>query len=67
MVADALVRHGHPSVTFVPDLRQVPAVVRERMRPGDLVLTLGAGDVRKVADALVRGARRGRGTTGRKG
>lgn len=56
-VADALVRHGHPAVTFEPRLREIAGILREAVREGDLVLTLGAGDVWKVGDELVRSAR----------
>ncbi len=55
-VADALVRHGHPSVTFEPSLGEIPRLLRETVREGDLVLTLGAGDVWKVGEELVRSA-----------
>jgi UDP-N-acetylmuramate--alanine ligase len=53
-VAESLVRHGHPSVVYEPKLRDVPKRVREVIQPGDLVLTLGAGDVWKAGEALVR-------------
>jgi UDP-N-acetylmuramate--alanine ligase len=56
-VADALVRHGHPSVEYEPDLRKVPARLRDRIQPGDVVLTLGAGDVWRVGEALVKSDR----------
>jgi len=57
VVADALVRHGHPSVVYQADLARIPDLLRDVLRPGDILLTLGAGDVWKVGDALVRGAR----------
>jgi UDP-N-acetylmuramate--alanine ligase len=53
-VADALVRHGHPSAIFEPDPARIPARLVEWVRPGDLVLTLGAGNVWRVAEAFVR-------------
>ena len=67
-VVDALVRHGHPSAEFEPDPARIPARLAEWVRPGDLVLTLGAGDVWKVAEALVRfdAAKNGNRETGRK-
>ncbi|MCP3981627.1 MAG: UDP-N-acetylmuramate--L-alanine ligase [bacterium] len=54
VVADALVRHGHPSVEYVADVAGLPARLREEVRPGDMVLTLGAGDVWRVGEALVK-------------
>ena len=54
LVADALVRHGHPAVTYEPSLERIPARLRSMLRPGDIVLTLGAGDVWHVAEQLVR-------------
>jgi len=55
-VAESLRRQGHRSVEFEPRLDRVVKRVRDALRPGDLVITLGAGDVRKVGDALVNGA-----------
>jgi UDP-N-acetylmuramate--alanine ligase len=52
-VADALVRHGHPAVSFEPRLDRIAARLAEQLHPGDLVITLGAGDVWKVGDALL--------------
>jgi UDP-N-acetylmuramate--alanine ligase len=57
-VAEALRRHGHPLVHSEARLDDVPARVRELMRPGDIVLTLGAGDVWRVGQALVHEERR---------
>jgi UDP-N-acetylmuramate--alanine ligase len=67
-VVDALVRHGHPSAVFEPDVTRIPARLAGRVRPGDVVLTLGAGDVWKVAEALVRSdaAKNGNRGAGRK-
>jgi UDP-N-acetylmuramate--alanine ligase len=52
-VAAALVRHGHPSVAYEPDLDLLPSRLRSIVRPGDLVLTLGAGNVTRVADRFL--------------
>jgi UDP-N-acetylmuramate--alanine ligase len=40
-------------VAFVPVLADVPAALVARARPGDLVLTLGAGDVTDLAPAIL--------------
>jgi UDP-N-acetylmuramate--alanine ligase len=53
-VADALVRHGHPSVTFEPDLARIPEMLRGIVREGDMVLTLGAGNVWRAGDEFIK-------------
>ena len=53
-VAESLVRHGHPSVVYERLLADIPKRLRAAIAPGDVVLTLGAGDVWKVGDALLR-------------
>jgi UDP-N-acetylmuramate--alanine ligase len=40
-------------VTFVPTLPDVPAELVARAQPGDLVLTLGAGDITDLAPAVL--------------
>jgi UDP-N-acetylmuramate--alanine ligase len=57
-VAASLVRHGHPSAVHAPTLERATQLVREMVRPGDLILTLGAGDVWKVGESLLRTAAR---------
>jgi len=46
--------HGHKDVTLVPDKGQIVEHVLPRLRPGDMVLTLGAGDVWKVGESLIQ-------------
>ena len=43
---------------FVPDRAQIPAVVAGIARPGDVVLTMGAGDVTLLGPQLVEALRR---------
>jgi UDP-N-acetylmuramate--alanine ligase len=56
-VSGALVAAAVPlpaeHVTFVADLGDVPAALAERARPGDLVLTLGAGSVTEVGPRVL--------------
>ena len=51
LVADAA-RQGGASVDYVPRLKDVAGFVADRVEPGDLVLTLGAGDVTSLPDGL---------------
>jgi UDP-N-acetylmuramate--alanine ligase len=56
LVADALVRHGHPSAVFEPDVKKIPRRIQECVRSGDVIMTLGAGDVWKIGEAFIRSA-----------
>lgn len=47
------VRLPADQVAYVPDKTSVPAVVAERARPGDIVLTMGAGDVTELGPQIV--------------
>jgi UDP-N-acetylmuramate--alanine ligase len=49
----AMKRKGHMELAFVPDKNQIAAQIAGKLNPGDMVLTLGAGDIYKVGDALV--------------
>jgi len=39
---------------FVPDRRALPAALREAARPGDVILFLGAGDIREQGEAFAQ-------------
>jgi len=52
LVADAVPLPAD-RVVFVPVLADVPSAIAERARPGDLVLTLGAGDITDLGPALL--------------
>lgn len=46
-------RRGAQYVTYVADKTQLPARLSEMVQPGDLVLTLGAGDIRAAGEGLL--------------
>jgi len=48
-----IVEHGHKQAVLIKDLDEVVAHLEKTVREGDLVLTLGAGDITRVSDALV--------------
>ena len=58
VIVDALVRHGHPHAIYEPNVREIPGLLRRMVREGDIVLTLGAGDIWKLGERLVRSAPR---------
>jgi UDP-N-acetylmuramate--alanine ligase len=53
-LVDGIRAHGHRDVHHVSDLAQVPAVLEGRVEAGDLVITLGAGNVWQAGQALLR-------------
>jgi UDP-N-acetylmuramate--alanine ligase len=53
-VVESARRHGARQVEHAPDPEAVVAAVVAEARPGDTVLTLGAGDVWKLSDEILR-------------
>ena len=49
----AIKRQGHLDVEFVADKNQIVEHVTAKLSPGDVALTLGAGDIYKIGDRLV--------------
>jgi len=54
LIVDSLRANSHPSVQYIDTLDGVTDYVAQRVRPRDLVITLGAGDVWKVAQSLAQ-------------
>jgi UDP-N-acetylmuramate--alanine ligase len=48
----AAVRHAVPGVRLAARVEDIPAVVAQLARPGDLVITLGAGSIGGVGDRI---------------
>jgi UDP-N-acetylmuramate--alanine ligase len=60
LVVDAVLdAHGRRAVAFLPTLDDVVAYLTDRLRPGDLCLTLGAGDLTTVPDRVLARLRPG--------
>ena len=47
------IRAGGIEAAYTPDFSAIVSTLIERLEPGDLVITMGAGDIWKVADELV--------------
>ncbi|NLY54106.1 MAG: UDP-N-acetylmuramate--L-alanine ligase [Firmicutes bacterium] len=52
MLAD-LMKKTHPNVRHIGTLYDAAAYLSQELRPGDLVITMGVGDVYRVADMLL--------------
>ncbi|MFL6374246.1 MAG: UDP-N-acetylmuramate--L-alanine ligase [Pyrinomonadaceae bacterium] len=53
VLAENIRRFGHRSATYIGDVDTAAEQVVPELRPGDLVITLGAGSVTKLSDELV--------------
>lgn len=49
----AIKRRGHLEVEFVSDKKHIVKQMARKLKSGDIALTLGAGDIYKVGEALV--------------
>jgi UDP-N-acetylmuramate--alanine ligase len=52
-LANAIRAHGHRDVAFRAELEEVVATLPDELRPGDLVITLGAGNVSALGPRLL--------------
>ncbi|CAN5730746.1 UDP-N-acetylmuramate--L-alanine ligase [soil metagenome] len=52
-LADAIHAHGHHSVVYVKEKRAIKDKLLEIVRPGDIVISLGAGDINASARELL--------------
>lgn len=52
-------RKYHPDVRYIGDLAAIKEYLLTQTRPGDLVLTMGAGDVFKVGEAFLQARQEG--------
>ncbi len=51
--------HGHKDAHFLATAEEVVDHLRSTVRPGDLVITLGAGNVWQVGESLIEHLRQG--------
>ncbi len=56
LVVDSARRGGHRNVHYCPSWQDAPELLRGEVGPGDVVFTLGAGDVNRLAETLVQEA-----------
>jgi UDP-N-acetylmuramate--alanine ligase len=47
-----IIKHGHKSVAYRASLEEVSEYVSEMAKPGDMVVTLGAGNINQVCSLL---------------
>jgi UDP-N-acetylmuramate--alanine ligase len=53
LIKAAAVEFGHKQVEYIDDIEAIPERVAEIARPGDVVMTIGAGDIYRTAPKIV--------------
>jgi len=54
LIANAAKQYGHKQVHYVPDKKNVPDFLRSIVQQGDIVITMGAGDIWKFGEEFVK-------------
>jgi UDP-N-acetylmuramate--alanine ligase len=55
LIVESAARLGHPNATMVPSMEESFVVLSSQLRPGDVLITMGAGDVDRVAEKWLGG------------
>jgi UDP-N-acetylmuramate--alanine ligase len=53
LIANAAKEYGHKQVHYVPEKKDVPGYLMTITRPGDMVITMGAGDIWKFGEQFI--------------
>jgi UDP-N-acetylmuramate--alanine ligase len=53
-LADRIRQSGHRDVSFAPDFATANLILKKKLEPGDLLLTLGAGNIWKIGEDFLR-------------
>ena len=54
LIVNAAKQFGHKDVHYVPDKKQIPAFLRSVVKNGDIVITMGAGDIWKYGEEFLK-------------
>ena len=52
-LAHAIQEHGHRHVIYIPDKNEITKTLVNIVRPNDIVITVGAGDIWQVGRELL--------------
>lgn len=54
LITDAAEKFGHKNVIYVSDKKDIPNRLLEIVKPGDIVITMGAGDIWKYGEEFIK-------------
>lgn len=60
LISDTAEQFGHKNVIYVEDKKEVPAKLKGILQKGDIIITMGAGDIYKYGEELVEGLTSGK-------
>ena len=60
MIADTASDFGHRQVLYVPDKQEVPARLHDLAKAGDVVITMGAGDIYRFGETYLHDLMKGK-------
>ena len=52
LIADTAEQYGHKNVIYVENKEDVTNTLKEIAQPGDIIITMGAGDIYKFGEAF---------------
>jgi len=53
LISDTAKKYGHRDVHYLEDKNELPSKLKELVQPGDIVITMGAGDIYKYGEEFV--------------
>jgi UDP-N-acetylmuramate--alanine ligase len=54
LIVNAAKEFGHKRVEYIPDKTKVPAFLMDIKQPGDIIITMGAGDIWRFGEEFIR-------------
>ncbi|MBP1654915.1 MAG: murC, partial [Bacteroidetes bacterium] len=60
LIVNAAREFGHKNVNYVPDKKDIPAYLLKIKRPGDIIITMGAGDIWKFGEEFIKNLKGGK-------
>ena len=54
LIADTAEQYGHKNVIYVQDKNNIATTLKEVIRAGDIIITMGAGDIYRSGEELVK-------------
>jgi len=60
LIADAAIKGDHHKVAYIEDKENIPAYVLKHVKKGGMIITMGAGDIWKTGEKILKGLRKGK-------